>query len=244
MAVTPKANAATPTYATLAYNGRLESPIPPDMLEAMGDAWRWMLSLAEGVGCSAGSGSIATCPCGRCSVLRDAREEFVALGASDRPRVPIVISETLHPGEIQPLLRCLNLLITQGVVGVGNYLIANCGDYYVQFAGKRDDPQLYCEAVSNNYLGVQDRGRCLTARQIAALHRLGFSDPTVGPRSRSVKSGKTAKGKKVNFFRHADASSELALYEIGAMTVAIFRDVYRCPPDADITLSLHMDAWE
>ena len=39
-------------------------------------------------------------------------------------------------------------------------------------------------------------------------------------------------------------TSEVALYEIGAMTLAVFRDVYRCPADANISLSLHMDAWE
>jgi len=222
-----------------------ESPIPPDMLAAMCDAWRWMLATAEGVGCSFGSASISTCTCGRCTVVRDAREELVMLGTSDRPRVPIVMNETLRPGEIQPLLRCLNLLITQGAAGVGNYLIANCGDYYVQFAGKRDDTDLYCEAMSNNYLGVDsNHGQRLGARQIALLHKLGFKDPNVGPRARSVKAGKSARGKKVNFFRQADASSEVALYEIGAMTLAIFRDVYRCPADANISLSLHMDAWE
>ena len=214
------------------------------MLEAICDAWRWMLGVAEGVGCSAGSASAATCRCGRCAVLRDAREELVALGTGDRPRYPINITETLRPGEIQPLLRCLNLLMVQGASGAGNYLIAQCNGYYVQFAGQRGDTDLYCEAVSNNYLGGAGEGAPLGPRQIARIRALGFRDPMVGRRHKAVKSGKPAKGQKVNFYRHADASSEVKLYEIAAATLTLFHDVYRCPLDADITLSLHMDAWE
>jgi hypothetical protein len=163
-------------------------------------------------------------------------------------RTPIANPEAPMPNtehalqQMEPLAGALARLAIEGADVRSGYVIVECEDYYVQFFRRRGDPELLCEAVSNNYLGRPgDRRRRLGTRKIARLHAFGFDDPTAGPDDPDLATGAPMK-LRPNFHRMLDASSEGTLFEAAAMTLAIFRDVYGCASDAETTIRLHWTA--
>src|SRR5690242_8750206 len=101
----------------------------------------------------------------------------------------------------------LRKLTTDG--GDDNFVIVSCGDLYVQFAGSRGSKELYCEAVSNEYLSKDQQ---LSPDRIDRLEKLGFDlDDNSSQYSRK--------------FRIADDSE---VRELARTTLNILADVYGC----------------
>lgn len=114
----------------------------------------------------------------------------------------------------------LRKLTTDG--GDGNFVIVSCGDLYVQFAGSRGSKELYCEAVSNEYLS---KDRQLSPDRIDRLEKLGFDlDDSSSQYSRK--------------YRIADDSE---VRELARTTLNILADVYGCRRDSDINLELTLE---
>lgn len=114
----------------------------------------------------------------------------------------------------------LRKLTTDG--GDGNFVIVSCGDLYVQFAGSRGSKELYCEAVSNEYLSKDQQ---LSPDRIDRLEKLGFDlDDNSSQYSRK--------------FRIADDSE---VRELARTTLNILADVYGCRRDSDINLELTLE---
>ena len=106
--------------------------------------------------------------------------------------------------------------------GADNFVIISCGDLYVQFAGSRGSKELYCEAVSNEYLSKDDQ---LSPDRIDRLEQLGFDlDDSSSQYSRK--------------FRIADDSE---VRELARTTLNILADVYGCRRDSDINLELTLE---
>src|SRR5207253_169497 len=97
-------------------------------------------------------------------VDRERRSRSARVTEASRTMTPSIIPTV----SIQRLLHALARLVIECPDGHTGFLVVECDDYYVQFAARRDEPTLCCEAVSNNYLGYPgDRRGRLTRRQTA-----------------------------------------------------------------------------
>ncbi len=119
----------------------------------------------------------------------------------------------------QQLVHNLKRMLNEG--GDGNFLIVSCGDAYVQFAAKRGDTQIYCEAVSNEYL---PRNKQLSDHQIAQLQQLGFDTSS----------------DTENFSCTLAVADETSLASIAHFVVSILTDVYGCT-DAKLEFELNLE---
>ena len=106
--------------------------------------------------------------------------------------------------------------------GDNNFVIVSCGDFYVQFAGARGSRQLYCEAVSNEYL-AQDQA--LVPEKIDRLEQLGF-DLDAGSNQYS---------------RQFKIPGESEIRELAVTTLRILADVYGCRRDSEVHLELTLE---
>ncbi len=141
---------------------------------------------------------------------------------------------TVSIANVQPLLHALVRLVVEGTAGAGSYLIVDMEDVFVQFSGTRGDSELWCEAVSNQYLRTSRR---LAEPQINQLIALGFAPLTRTPDEPS------ARGTSPNFGRHIDIGTETRLYDAAQLVNEVLCGVYGCALDGEMTLSLHIDVW-
>jgi hypothetical protein len=71
------------------------------------------------------------------------------------------------------ILSIIEQLITKGLDE--NFAIFNLSkDYYIQISAVKDDTEVYCEAISNNYLPKENQ---LTMPQINQLKSLNWEEP-------------------------------------------------------------------
>ena len=143
-------------------------------------------------------------------------------------------SNTLSIADTVPLLHALARLVIEGTPGAGSFLIVDAGDVFVQFSGSRGDTELWCEAVSNEYLPASHR---LAQPQIDQLLALGFAPPTRTPDEPS------APGTSPNFGRHVDIGTETRLYDAAQLVAELLCGIYGCARDGEMRLSLHIDVW-
>ena len=114
----------------------------------------------------------------------------------------------------------LHKLTTEG--GDNNFVIVSCGDFYVQFASSRGSQELYCEAVSNEYLSKDKR---LAPDRIDRLEQLGFDlDDSSSQYSRQFK-----------------ISGESEVHELARTALNILADVYGCRRDSQVKLELTLE---
>jgi hypothetical protein len=120
----------------------------------------------------------------------------------------------------EQLVHNLGRLITEG--GQSNFLIVSVGEVYVQFAASRGDKEVYCEAVSNEFLppGLQ-----LAEDKISQLRGLGFEDPGASP----------------NLSRTFDVTEEAALPELARLTHHILSNVYGCDAQSRLQFELVLE---
>lgn len=97
----------------------------------------------------------------------------------------------------------LMLSIIEQLVEKGGYenfaVISLSKDYYVQLSAEKGDSEIYCEAVSNNYL---PEGQQLSEAQIQELTRLNWHPPTSPQENYSNKftvNSPTEKNELVNY---------------------------------------------
>ena len=120
------------------------------------------------------------------------------------------------------IARALDKLISEGTDG--SYLIVAIDEVYVQFLpiGDRDEPWVYCEAVSNEFLPP---GQKLEPEQITALTLLGFAETIESP----------------NYCREFMVPDMEVMTEVGRMTLQMFATIYLCPSDSEVDIDLHID---
>ncbi len=121
----------------------------------------------------------------------------------------------------QQLIQNLKRMLTEG--GMGNFLIVSCGDAYFQFAAGRGETQIYCEAVSNEYL---PRGRQLSGEQSKQLQALGFEPPDEGTH---------------NFSRNFAVAADSALSDLASRTLRILSTVYGCAESTALEFQLNLE---
>ena len=120
------------------------------------------------------------------------------------------------------IARALDKLISDGTDG--SYLIVAIDEVYLQFlsTGDRDEPWIYCEAVSNEFL---PDGQKLEPEQITALTLLGFVENIETP----------------NYTCDFSISDPATLTDIGRMTLQMFATIYLCPSDSEVDIDLHIE---
>jgi hypothetical protein len=101
----------------------------------------------------------------------------------------------------------------------GSFLIVSSGDYYVQFIV--EEPNLYCEAVSNQFIPKRYQ---LSTAEAAAIVSLGFLAPT---------------GEGQNFSRGYLLSDALRdVRSIAGSAIRVFRDAYHISSDVELEYRL------
>ena len=120
------------------------------------------------------------------------------------------------------IARALDKLISEGTDG--SYLIVAVDEVYVQFLriGDRDEPWVYCEAVSNEFLPPDQK---LEPEQITALTLLGFEETIETP----------------NYCREFMVPDTDIMTEVGRMTLQMFASIYMCPADSEVDIDLHIE---
>ncbi|MDP6452038.1 MAG: hypothetical protein QF898_01915 [SAR202 cluster bacterium] len=120
------------------------------------------------------------------------------------------------------IARALDKLIKEG--SDGSYLIVAIDEVYLQFlsVGDRDEPWIYCEAVSNQFLPEDQK---LEPEQITALTLLGFEETIESP----------------NYSCDFIVSDTAILTDIGRMTLQMFATIYLCPSDSEVDIDLHIE---
>lgn len=120
------------------------------------------------------------------------------------------------------IARAPDKLISEGTEG--SYLIVAIDEVYLQFLsiGDTDEPWLYCEAVSNQFLPPDQK---LEPEQITALTLLGFEETIESP----------------NYSCEFSVPNPDILADIGRMTLQMFATIYLCPSDAEVDIDLHIE---
>ena len=120
------------------------------------------------------------------------------------------------------IARALGKLISEGADG--SYLIVAIDEVYIQFlpSGDWDRPWVYCETVSNQFLPPDQR---LESEQITALTLLGFEETMESP----------------NYTREFKIPDTEAMTEVARGTLQMFATIYRCPPDSEVDIDLHIE---
>ncbi len=116
------------------------------------------------------------------------------------------------------------LRIVQEVSFSASMLIFRGGEenqYFVQFLGVRDDPEIYAEATGNVYLDKKDQ---LDEKRIASLLELGWQKPTK----------KKGKG---NYWREWQVHTNRDRATVAMTTMATFLEVFGHPKGEHITLA-------
>jgi hypothetical protein len=107
--------------------------------------------------------------------------------------------------------------------GPGNFLIVSAGDVYIQFAAHPGNPQLVCEAVSNDYLPEKLQ---LSAVAMEQLKGLGFVAGADGFN---------------NFSRSFDIPTEEQARELSRLTLRILEEIYGVSKNAEVHLELSLE---
>jgi hypothetical protein len=107
--------------------------------------------------------------------------------------------------------------------GPGNFMVVSVGEVYVQFAGSPGNPQVQCEAISNEYLPTKFK---IKKPAIAKLKEFGF-----------VLGGDEFK----NFSRAYDVTTEEQARELSETTVRILEEVYGVAKDDDVQIELSIE---
>lgn len=111
-----------------------------------------------------------------------------------------------------------NSLIVQSIIeqilyegGTDNFVIFGLGsDYYVQLTASKGAYEIYCEAISNNYLEAE---LMLTQEQKNYLHHLSWNPP---------------KGSDENYYLKHKVDSELDRAELAALILNTATLAYNC----------------
>ncbi len=125
--------------------------------------------------------------------------------------------------------------LNTGGSGGNNVLIVSAGDAYVQLLSARGSRNAICEAVSNDFLPVDER---LSDEKIEVLRRHGFADPGAA-NGVAGKPGRTSP----NFSQVVDLTDPMSGGRIGRLVREVLEDVYGCTPASVVTIALTLEAW-
>ncbi len=107
------------------------------------------------------------------------------------------------------ILSAIEQIIYEG--GKSNFVIFNLNsDYYIQMAARRGDYEIYCEAISDNYL---EEGKLLTQAQKETLKKLSWNDP---------------ENSEGNYFIKHNVDSELSRTNLSGLISKTANQVYSC----------------
>lgn len=127
--------------------------------------------------------------------------------------------QTLQQCEAQ-LAQNLARLIAEG--DSSSFLVVEAGPVYIQFAVGRGKKEVYCEAVSNQFLPADLR---LSDDQVAQLRRLGFQEPGASP----------------NFSRTFSLAEEAEIHELAHLTCQILSSIYNCHSQSPVRFELALE---
>jgi hypothetical protein len=102
----------------------------------------------------------------------------------------------------------------------GSFLIVSVGEVYVQFGGDRNPRSLIWEAVGDKFLPAAKRPEPERTRE---LERLGFRPQRPG-----------------NWSQIVPFADDGTLSRLARESVRILAEVYRCPPDAHVSMELEL----
>ncbi len=103
-----------------------------------------------------------------------------------------------------------------------DFLVVEMQGRYVQFVYDDDTEEIYCEAVSNDFLPPE---RQVSEDRIGLLIALGFNEPGGNPDG------------SPNYWRTWDKHDYFSAKHVASTILQIFQDVYRC----DMNGGLHME---
>lgn len=101
--------------------------------------------------------------------------------------------------------------------GDANTLRASVRDVYICMNSRKGSKSLYCEAVSNRFLGSANQ---LGATEVSRLLGMGFAPPLDGP----------------NFSRRSDTETDDAVRELALEVIELFTEVYGCSSRDELLL--------
>lgn len=111
--------------------------------------------------------------------------------------------------EREVIIAAIEQILYKG--GKSNFVIFNLNsDYFIQIAAGRGDYEIYCEAISDNYLTEE---KILTKAQKDALSNLNWNDP---------------KNSEDNYHMKYKVHSELKRKELAALILKTANQVYNC----------------
>jgi hypothetical protein len=125
---------------------------------------------------------------------------------------------------IQLIAHTLKRIQEEG--GDSNFVIFiadSTANYYVQAAGQNGDPNLYLEAVHNDYIDVNYK---LDAGALTKLEALGWVDPAPD---------------NGNFYKDWQANSDEARLKIAQDVVRTFIEVYGFDSDQELDVNLNLE---
>lgn len=151
-------------------------------------------------------------------------------------------SETNHGACEEELAASLLRIVSERTGRGCNILIAEAGDFYVQFRWHDSGDEVLCEAVSNTYLDAERR---IDEAAIAALRRFGFEDPGHVVRPIAARAEETAAALlrgapdvSPNFFRYFAVHGPAAAQRVAQAVFCIFHGVYRVPREQPVQIKL------
>ena len=102
------------------------------------------------------------------------------------------------------------------------FLVVSAGDVYMQFLAMPGREEIYCEAVSNEFLPGKSR---LSDSAVKQLREFGFAEPSGSP----------------NFARVFVLAGDKDLTALARLTFLILSDIYGVAPDAELQFNLTID---
>lgn len=121
----------------------------------------------------------------------------------------------------------LQRLQTEG--GKDNFCIFTASirkNYYIQFRGHRDDPMIWGEAVSNEFLASEF---ALSEAQMAKLQELGWNRPSYGPDA------------SPNFYQDWEITSDEERQALARLILHTLQEVYGLLPEQPLVIDLALE---
>ncbi|MET3127277.1 hypothetical protein ABID42_002383 [Arcicella rosea] len=116
----------------------------------------------------------------------------------------------------------INKILKEG--GDSNYFVIDITkDYYIQAASSKGAEDVFCEAVSNQYLSKESK---LTDEQLAKLKQIGWNTPTES---------------NVNFFTERPANNNVAIEALANFIATTVSAVYSSKTLSKESFQFHLE---
>jgi len=94
-----------------------------------------------------------------------------------------------------------------------NYLVIDFSSYYIQYMGWANSSELFCEAMSNEFI---EESKKLTTNQIDKINKLGFKEPFID----------SDKNKSPNYSKYYKTDSDRNIELIFEEMIYLITDIY------------------